>query len=114
MKSKKMTINSGVIQGAIAISKMADKTKKSRNKRPGTRRNQIILIQRLDEDEGTVGILGYAGDWVLYTRNHQMLRAQNNMQAALDRVAQRSEANGFRISQEKTKAIHNTYIPCTI
>jgi hypothetical protein len=55
----------------------------------------------------TVGILGYADDWVLYTRNHQMLRAQNNMQAALDRVAEWSEANGFRIFQEKLR-------PCII
>jgi hypothetical protein len=35
-----------------------------------------------------------------------MLWAQNNMQATLDRVAEWSEANGFRISQEKTKAMH--------
>jgi hypothetical protein len=28
------------------------------------------------------------------------------MQAALDRVAEWFEANGFRISQEKTKAMH--------
>jgi hypothetical protein len=35
-----------------------------------------------------------------------MLRAKNNMQAALDRVAEWAEANGFRIFQEKTKAIH--------
>jgi hypothetical protein len=35
-----------------------------------------------------------------------MLRAQNNMQAALDRVAEWSEANGFRIFLEKTKAMH--------
>jgi hypothetical protein len=54
----------------------------------------------------TVGVLGYEDDWVLYSRNHQMLRAQNNMQAALDRVAEWSEANGFRISQEKIKAMH--------
>jgi hypothetical protein len=38
-------------------------------------------------------------------RTHQIQRAQNNMQAALDKVAEWSEANGFRISQEKTKAM---------
>jgi hypothetical protein len=32
-----------------------------------------------------------------------MLRAQNIMQAALDRVAEWSEANGFRIFQEKLR-----------
>jgi hypothetical protein len=53
----------------------------------------------------TVGILGYADDWVLYTRNHQILRAQNNMQAAFDIVAEWSEASGFRISRN-TKAMH--------
>jgi hypothetical protein len=34
-----------------------------------------------------------------------MLRAQNNMQAILDRVAEWYKENGFRISQEKTKAM---------
>jgi hypothetical protein len=74
---------------------MADKTKEPRNKRPVPRRNQTILSQRLDE---YVGILGYADDCVLYTRNHQILRAQNNMQAEPYRVAEWSEANGYRIS----------------
>jgi hypothetical protein len=95
-----MTIDNGVVQGVvlsvtlflIAISEMADKTKakEPRNERPGPRRNQTILSQRLDEEEmrtRPVEILGYADDWILYTRNHQMLRAQNNVQAALDRVA---------------------------
>jgi hypothetical protein len=75
----------------IAISKMAVKTKEPRNERPGPRRNQSILSQRLDEEEmriQTVGILGYADDWVLYTKNHQILRSQNNMQAALDGLRQ--------------------------
>jgi hypothetical protein len=88
---------------------MADKTNESRNERPGPRKNQTILSQRLDEEEmGTrrVGILGFADDWVLYTRIHQMLRVQNDMQAGLDRMAEWSEANGFRISHEKTKAMH--------
>jgi hypothetical protein len=105
-KSEKMT---SVTLFLIAISKMADNTKETRNENPGPRRNQTILSQRLDKKEiqtRSVGILGYANDWVLYTRNHQMLRAQNNMQAALDRVEERSEANGFTISQEKTKAMH--------
>jgi hypothetical protein len=87
---------------------MADKTKEP-HERPGRRRNQTILSQRLDEEEmrtRTVEILGYTNDWVLYTKNHQILRSQNNMQAALDRVAEWSEANGYRISQEKTKALH--------
>jgi hypothetical protein len=34
------------------------------------------------------------------------MRAQNNMQATLDRVAKWSEANVFRISQENTKAMY--------
>jgi hypothetical protein len=77
-----------VVQAAVlivtlflkAISEMADKTKKSRNERPGPRRNQTILSQRLDDEEEmptqTVGILGYADNWVLYkgTKNHQMPR----------------------------------------
>jgi hypothetical protein len=116
-ESKKMTIDNGMVQGVvlsvtlflIAISEMPNKTKEPRYEKPGPRSNQTILSQRLDEEEmrtQTVGILRYADDWVLYTRNHQILRAQNNIQAALDRVAEWSEANGFRISQEKTKAMH--------
>jgi hypothetical protein len=42
-------------------------------------------------------------NWVLYTRNYQMLRAQINMKW--------SEANGYRISQDKTKAMHICRIP---
>jgi hypothetical protein len=46
-KSKKITIENGVVQGAvlgvtlflIAISKIADKTKEPRNERPGPRKN---------------------------------------------------------------------------
>jgi hypothetical protein len=67
----------------IAISEMANKTKDTPNDRPGPRRNQTILSQRLDEKEmrtRTVGILGYG--------NHQMLRAHKNMQAALNRMAE--------------------------
>jgi hypothetical protein len=51
-----------VVQEAKAISKMAKQFKELRNKRPEPRRNQTILIQRLDEEEmrtRTVGILGY-------------------------------------------------------
>jgi hypothetical protein len=58
-KSEKITIDNGVVQGAvlgvtlflIAISEMADKTKEPRNERPGPRRNQTILSQRLNEEE---------------------------------------------------------------
>jgi hypothetical protein len=85
----------------IAISKMANKTKEPHNDRPGPRRNQTILSQRLDKEEmrtRMVGILGYG--------NHQMLQAHNNMQAALNRVAEWSKANGCRVSHENTKAIH--------
>jgi hypothetical protein len=52
------------------------------------------------------------GYWVLGTSNHQMLRTKNNMQAALDEVAEWSKANGFKISQEITKAMH--IMPYTI
>jgi hypothetical protein len=87
---RKMTIGNRVVQEAvlsvtlflIAISEMATKTKEPRNERPGPRRNQTILSQRLDEEEmrtQTVVILGYADYWALYTRNHQVLRIQNNM-----------------------------------
>jgi hypothetical protein len=80
-KSEKITIDNGVVQGAvisvtlflIAISKMADKTKQPRDERPGPRRIQTILSQALDAEKmrlRTVGILGYADDWVLYTKNH--------------------------------------------
>jgi hypothetical protein len=58
-KSEKMTIDNGVVQGAvlsvtlflIAISEMADKTKKPRSERSGPRKNQTILSQCLDEEE---------------------------------------------------------------
>jgi hypothetical protein len=65
-KSEKITIDNGVVQGAV-LSEMADKTKEPRNDKPGPRRNQTILSQRLDEKElrtRTVGILGFADDWV--------------------------------------------------
>jgi hypothetical protein len=65
----------------------------------------------LDEEEmqtRTVGVLGYADDWVLYTRNHQMLRVQNNIQAALDRVAEWSEVNGFTIETREPSRPYNT------
>jgi ribonuclease HI len=114
-KSEKMSIDNGVVQGAVlsvtlflvAISEMANKVRKPRNDQPGTSRSQTILSRRLDEEEiQEVGILGYADDWVLYTRDHQMLKAQNNIQAALNRVSEWCGANGFKISQEKTKAMH--------
>jgi hypothetical protein len=35
-----------------------------------------------------------------------MLKAQNNIQAALNRVSEWCGANGFKISQEKIKAMH--------
>jgi hypothetical protein len=78
-KSEKMSIDNGVVQGAvlsvtlflIAISEMANKVRKPRN---GASRNQTILIlnRRLDEEEiQEVGILGYADNWVLYTTYKQ-------------------------------------------
>jgi hypothetical protein len=76
-----------------------------RNEQPGAIRDQTILSRCLDE-EGIkeVGILGYADDGMLYTRNHQILKAQNNIQAALNRVAEWCGANGFKISQEKQRS----------
>jgi hypothetical protein len=40
-----------------------------------------------------------------------MLQSQNNMQATPDRVAEWSEANGFRISLERIKVMHVCRIP---
>jgi hypothetical protein len=102
MKSEKITM----VQGAV----LSFKTKEPRNETPGPRRNQTIYSANV----WTVGILEYADDWIviLYTRNHQMLQAQNNIQAALDRVAEWSESNAFRISQKKNQGHAN--MPCTI
>jgi hypothetical protein len=87
-KSEKMSIDNGVVQGAvlsvthflIAISEMANKVRKPRNDQTGTSRNQTIYSRRLN--------------------------AQNNIKAGLNRVSEWCGANGFKISQEKTKAIH--------
>jgi hypothetical protein len=104
MKSEKITIDNGVVQGLV----QSFKTNEPRNETPGPRRNQTIN----SANAWTVGILGYADDRILYTRNHQMLQAQINIQAALDRVAEWSESNAFRISQKKNQGHAN--MPYTI
>jgi hypothetical protein len=46
-----MNINNGLVQGAVRLPEMADKTRKPSNEKPGPRKNQTILSQCLDEEE---------------------------------------------------------------
>jgi hypothetical protein len=46
-------------------------------------------------------IIGYADDWVIYTRDHNMQNAQANLQLTVNKVASRAGNIGFQISPEK-------------
>jgi hypothetical protein len=52
-------------------------------------------------------IIGYANDWVIYTRDHHdMQNAQTNLQLTVNTIASGAGNIGFHISPEKTVCMH--------
>jgi Reverse transcriptase (RNA-dependent DNA polymerase) len=90
--SDPMTIENGVIQGAVLsvtlfLVAMSGITKKIKS---------------------PVKILGYADDWVVYTKHRTLKYAQNALQKAMKSIETWAEDAGFTMSAEKTAVMHFT------
>jgi len=53
-----------------------------------------------------IKIVGFADDWTLYLRHHNLEFIQETMQKALNNLTTWSNENGFRFSSEKTVVMH--------
>jgi hypothetical protein len=66
----------------------------------------VALADLVKQVQHPVEIIGYAGDWVNHTSDEYMDIAQANIQAALYNVSSGQRRKGFKISPEKTVAMH--------
>jgi ribonuclease HI len=88
--SKKCTQANGVVQGAVISVNLF-----------------LVAINSITRCvEAPVKIVGFADDWTLYLRDHDVKFIQETMQKTLDNLSTWSTQNGFRFSPEKTVIMH--------
>jgi hypothetical protein len=90
LSSEKTYTENGVIQGAVISVTLF----------------LVALADTVRQFQHPVEIIGYAYDWVIHTSDQDIDIAQANMQAALNNVSSWTRRKGFKISPEKTVAMH--------
>jgi ribonuclease HI len=81
-----VTIENGVPQGAVLSVTLF-----------------LVALSNIDRDiERPTKTIGYADDWVLYSKAYDVNQAESAMQKALDSIEKWSRQTGFRFSEEKT------------
>jgi hypothetical protein len=66
----------------------------------------VALADIVRQSQHPVEIIGYADDWGMHTSDQDMDISQANIQAALNNVSSWTKRKGFKISPEKTLAMH--------
>jgi ribonuclease HI len=84
--SDPVTVENGVPQGAVLSVTLF-----------------LVALANLDKDiKKPTKTIGYADDWILYTKSSRLRKAETTMQRALDSLGQWSRQTGFSFSAEKT------------